>query len=135
MNPSRNDKVQLFTKDSPAQWFQITLPKNVKVTHYSFFHSHGNTAHRPQNWQFQARKKENEGIEFKFDVIHVEWVVLDNHVNDQTIQKKFVRYTFAVITQEVYCMFRIYQTGKNSFNEGNQFNYLLISRFSRSSWI
>lgn len=71
-----------------------------------------------RNWQLQARKNENEGIQLKMRFT-IEWVILDNHVNDQTIQNRFFRYTFKVATQESYRIFRIFHTGKNSSSCGN----------------
>jgi E3 ubiquitin-protein ligase HECTD1 len=92
------------TQREPMSFVAVQLPLPVVVTRYTLRHGWGSGDFRLQNWNFEGS---NDGVE---------WVVLHQHVNDQSLAAR----AYSTASWDVnpdslaFSHFRILQNGKNS---------------------
>jgi hypothetical protein len=95
------------TANLPDSWLRFDFrTRRVAVSSYSM-KSCSSGAHSPRNWVLEGRNEDTD------------WVVIDRHENDNSLQGAFASHNFKVPTLNDLDMFRfiqLRQTGLNSYN-------------------
>ena len=105
-NPTRH----WFTESDGNAWVVIEFTElYIQPTDYAIW-SHGG-ASTMRNWQFQGSND------------RLNWVVLSNHRNDESIRAPFSTATWPINTNGFFKYFRIVQTGNNW--SGNRWLYMM----------
>jgi hypothetical protein len=111
--------------DSQSNWYTANIPnswlrfdfgaRRVSVDSYSM-KSRINGAHIPRSWVLEGRNEDTD------------WVVIDRHENDNTIQGVFASHNFKCPARNDLDMFRFIQLRQTGL-DSNNYNYLTMCHF------